>query len=202
MAGNYNPLTRSRGETNPAPATPPANDPSQYTQPNITTQYGSFTNPYGNDFFSQNYSPSTFVGDLINTPAAREYTQVGDQARALGVQGIRSGESSAIESGQQDAASKGLGRAAGSQIKTNARQQGSEAASEMVLGADMEQKARRFQLASLMATAGAEGNKARFSAYLQKKALKASKDAAASGAFGQIAGGFLGAVGSTLGAVL
>ena len=155
------------------------------------TPYGDFQNPYGSKFLGKYFNPSQFVAQLMSNPATRDYTQIGDETRALGVSSARAGESQAIQEGQDTAANQGLGRAAGAQLKSNIRQQGTEAASEMVLGADMEQRARRFQIASMMTQAGIEGNKSRFASYLQKKALKAQQQAGITSMFSSIFGGAL-----------
>lgn len=148
--------------------------------------------------FKKSFRPHEFIGALVNSQAGQEYGDVEGPTRALGVQGIRSGERRNIDKTKQEAASQGLGRGFATQAGSDIRQQGSLDVAEMTLGAHLEGRSRRFQLATVMAQSLLEANKARFSKYLQDRARESAEDASflggALGALGDIGGALIGAL--------
>lgn len=159
---------------------------------------GKYYNPEGH-LFKENYSPQRFVNQLINSKEAQDYADVGGLASASGVNAIRGGEQDAVSEARNRAAAGGLGKGFADQAESGIRQNATISTSDMLLKAAMEERARRFQFESYMATASMEANKSRFAQYLQKKAAKAGSDAAFLGLLGDIGGAVLGAAGTMIG---
>jgi hypothetical protein len=155
---------------------------------------GYWPDPYEGRF-RKDFRPHEFVGALMATPAAKRYGDVESLARSKGIQSVRGGEQAQIDETEQTAASQGLGRGYANQAKQNIRQQGSMAATEVVMGAALESRSRQYQQAALLAASLTEANKARFTAYLNKKAQESSESSS-------IIGGILGAVGDIAGAAI
>lgn len=148
--------------------------------------------------FKKSFRPHEFIGALVNSQAGQDYADVEGPARALGTQSIRAGEQRNIDRTQQEAANQGLGRGFATQAGADIRQQGSLDVAEMTLGAHLEGKSRRFQLATIMAQSLLEANKARFAKYLQDRAQESAEDSSflggILGATGQIGGALIGAL--------
>lgn len=156
-----------------------------------------WTDPY-NAYGKREFLPHVFISDLIRSPQGQAYQDV-TGAATLGVEGVRAGEASNINQSRQEAASMGLGRGYAQQMGSNIRQEGTQAASQMLLQADLESRARAYEMAQMMTQALIESNKTRVANYWQEKTIKAAKDAGDSAMLGGIIEGGLGLVGNVVG---
>lgn len=167
--------------------------------------FGDFPNPYGyqeDEFFKKNFAPHAFVESLVNGKAGQDYANVGGLASTLGVQAARGGEANAITEARQTAANQGLGRGFAAQQESDIRQQGTMNVTDQLMGAALEERSRRFQLQSMLASSLIESNKSRYLNYLQKKASKAASSASALGFLGSLGGGLLSAGGAIAGGLI
>lgn len=160
---------------------------------------GTWTDPMGAGVHTKFFSPHIFMADLVNSPQARAYQDVEGTARSIGVEGARRGEAQEIERTRQTAANQGLGKGFAESQESQIRQQGTQQATDALMAAEMEGKARRFQMATIMAASLVETHKYMTAYYLQRKAMKSGEDAAQMGMLGNIIGSVIGA-GATIGA--
>lgn len=158
---------------------------------------GYWADPRGKRY-GKTFQPHQFVGQLLQTPEAQRYANVSGVATTAGVEAVRQGESRLITQARRAAAAQGLGRGFAQQMETNIRQRGTEAASEALVQAQLEERQRRFELAQMMAQALIDANKMSVARYLMKKQIKAGKHAATMG----MLGGLFEGLGSVAGAAL
>jgi len=161
-----------------------------------------FYNDPGGKTYNYEFRPHDFVSRLNQTSEARDYADVGGVVSSMGVQGARQGEASAIRTGQQEAASQGLGRGYAAQLGTDIRQEGSQNAAQMMMTGELEERGRRYEQALSFAQSLIEANKARQAVYFQRKAMRESERAATTGLLGDLGGGLIGAAGSVIGAAI
>jgi hypothetical protein len=155
---------------------------------------GYWPDPMKGPGFRKNFEPHKFIGTLMQSPEAQRYADVEGLARSKGVQSVRGGEQAQIDETEQAAASQGLGRGYAQQSKQNIRQQGTMAATEMVMGAALESRSRQYQQAAQLAASLIESNKSRFTAYLNKKAQESAESAAITGGLIEAGGNILSSV--------
>lgn len=148
--------------------------------------------------FRRQYTPQFFVSDLHSSPAGQEYADVGGVAQSLGVEGVRQGEAQASDEARQSAASAGLGRGFAQQQQSDIRQRGTEAAADTTMQAELEERSRRYGMASQMAQALIETNKAFYSRYLSEQQRKWGAKAGMLSFFGDV----IGAAGAVAGAAI
>lgn len=162
---------------------------------------GEYSDPTGG-LYKRYFRPQDFVQQFARSKAARDYVGVGGVARTLSVEGIRGGERRAVQDAKQSAASQGLGRGYAGQLEADITQESSQRASQALLGAELEERARRRDLAMQVVQSLIEGNKSRMAVFWHNKARRDAKSAAQLGLLGDIAGGLLGAGGAIGGAIL
>lgn len=132
---------------------------------------------------------STTIAELAGSREGQDYANPEQRATAFGVQGVREGEARNIEGARQNAANQGLGRGFANQQEADIRQRGNFEASAMVLQAQEEGAARRYQQAVALAAALMEADQYAAVAYSQGRAEKRAKNAGILGSIGGILGG-------------
>lgn len=191
-SGTYNPNGGNPFYSQDPPAAPPVGS--------VNTPFGSF--PDANGQRADTFQPQTFISSLLGGQAAQDYASPSSAIASKGVGAIRGGERKNIDKAKQEAAAGGLGRGFAQQQESDIRQQGTQSVAEVTAGAALEERTRRFQLASMLAGSLVEANKSAFTAYLAGKGIQAGSDAAGHAETGAIIGGGLAAAGGILDAVL
>jgi hypothetical protein len=170
--------------------------PTRPTKPEHPADYrlpSGYLNPYSSEpFFKRRYAPHLFVADMINNPDVENYANVSDVASAQGVDAIRGGEARATTAAKRTAGQSGLGRGYAGQMETDIRQEGTQGAAQAMMGAELEERARRANLQMMFTQALMESNKSRYAAYLAEKARKSGQQAGNMQMVGQIGGAIIG----------